>query len=168
MRHQDTQNAKNAFVTFGTRDELVQALEMNNFVPYDGAMPMLVAPASAPPAGRDGRSERRGGGGGFFDRDRDRYGGDSGGRDWSDVRSGAQQPSGNCAWWCVVVVAAAVVAVVVPMQHAFSYTPYPPPHLSGGRERGSDRFDRDRPYGDRAPATQRPTLNLQPRCSPCS
>jgi hypothetical protein len=94
MRHQDTQNAKNAFVTFGTRDELVQALEMNNFVPYDGAMPMLVAPASAPPAGREGRTERRGGGGGFFDRDRERYGGDSG-RDWSDVRSGAQQPSGG-------------------------------------------------------------------------
>jgi hypothetical protein len=57
---------------------------------------MVVAPASAPPAGREGRPERRGGGGGFFDRDRERYGGDSG-RDWSDVRSGAQQPSGNAA-----------------------------------------------------------------------
>ena len=66
----------------------------------------------------------------------------------------------------MVVVVVAALAVVVPMQHAFSYTPYSPPHLSGGRERGSDRFDRDRPYGDRAPATQRPTLNLQPRCQP--
>ncbi len=56
-------------------------------------MPMVVAPASAPPAGREGRPERRGGGGGgFFDRG-DRYGGDSG-RDWSDVRSGVQ-PSGT-------------------------------------------------------------------------
>lgn len=61
---------------------------MNNFCPYDGAMPMVVAPASAPPPGRE-RQERRGGGGGFFDRDRFREGGEE--RDWSRRE---EQPSG--------------------------------------------------------------------------
>jgi RNA recognition motif-containing protein len=96
MRHQDTQNAKNAFATFATREDLVLALGMHNFIPYDGAQPMVVAPASAPPAARgDARQDRRGGsGGGFFDRDR--FGGSDSGRDWSDVRR--EQPSGS--WAC--------------------------------------------------------------------
>jgi hypothetical protein len=42
MRHQDTHNAKNAFVTFGTREELVSALTMNGFCPYDGAAPARI------------------------------------------------------------------------------------------------------------------------------
>jgi hypothetical protein len=63
---------------------------MNNFCPYDGAMPMVVAPASAPPPGRERQERRGGGGGGFFDRDRFREGGEE--RDWSRRE---EQPSGG-------------------------------------------------------------------------
>jgi hypothetical protein len=176
IRHQDTQNARNAFATFSTREDLVEALKMNNQYPYDGAvMPIVVSPASAPPPGRDGParhgSERRGGGGGFFGGDR--FGGGDSEKDWSSVRR-AEQPSGeqlqpwqqqrdDAKRGCFRPSLPLTSCTSVPshsshLLHLCSLTL----SFSGGREhRGGDR---DRPYGDRSSfPSQRPALNLQPR-----
>ncbi len=51
VRHQDTGNAKDAFATFATRDELVTALTKNGTLPHDSSTRIVVAPARerAPP-----------------------------------------------------------------------------------------------------------------------